>query len=405
MARHGLLVGRFEALKPGNDIRLGRHMTIKRRDFLKKAGTGAAGALAVGACGAGESAGGTQAGTVDGPRVNWRLATSFPPSLDILHGAGIHIAERVEALTGGNFTIRVYAAGEIVPALQVMDAVMQGTIQCGVSPGYYYTGKSPALAFDTAIPFGLSTRQQIAWLYHGGGLDLLNAIYADFGVVMFPANSTGGQMGGWFRDPINGLSDLAGLRFRIPGIGGEIMSRLGVTVQVLGASEIYPALERGAIDATEWVGPHDDEKLGFYQVAKNYYYPGWWEPGVTMGCLTNQAAYDELPENYQEILKEACAETFSNRLSMYDAMNPLALKRLVRDHGVVLRPYPDDIMEAAWRESNAYMEEQAAGDATFRRVWESYKGFRDISFPYAAGNELAYQNAAFTRIGNPQMTG
>jgi TRAP-type mannitol/chloroaromatic compound transport system substrate-binding protein len=375
-------------------------MTIKRRDFLKKAGTGAAGAAAFGACGGGEgaAAGAAQAGGVSGPRVSWRLATSFPPSLDILHGAGVYVAQRVEALTGGNFTIRVYAAGEIVPGLQVMDAVMQGTVQCGVSPGYYYIGKNPALAFDTAIPFGLSTRQQYSWMTQGGGLELINSIYADFGVTSLVCNSTGGQMGGWFREPIGSLSELAGLRFRIPGIGGEIMARLGVTVQNLQASEIYPALERGAIDATEWVGPYDDEKLGLYQVAKNYYYPGWWEPGVTMGLLISLDAYNELPEAYQEALKSACGETFANRLASYDHHNPLALQRLINDHGVTVREYSRDIMDAAWRESNAYLEEQAAEDATFRRVYDSYKAFRDVQWSYAKGNELAYQVSAFNRV-------
>ena len=336
--------------------------------------------------------------------MNWRLATSFPPSLDILHGAGVRVAERVSDLTGGNFTIRVYAAGEIVPALQVMDAVMQGTVQCGISPGYYYTGKNPALAFDTAIPFGLSTMQQYSWLMYGGGLDLMNEIYSDFGVIMFPANSTGGQMGGWFREPLNSLSELNGLRFRIPGIGGEIMSRLGATVQVLGASEIYPALERGAIDALEWVGPYDDEKLGFYQVAKNYYYPGWWEGGVTMGLLISQRHFDELPENYQQILRAVCAETFADRYAHYEYANPLALRRLVQEHGVTLRPFPQDVMDAGWRESNAYLEEQSAADPSFARVYASYKAFRDLAFPYAAGNQLSYYNQTFTRIGNPQMT-
>ena len=379
-------------------------MTIKRRDFLKKAGTGAAGAVALGACGGGGPMAGGGDGTVEGPQVSWRLATSFPPSLDILHGAGVRIAERVSELTGGNFAIRVYAAGEIVPALQVMDAVMQGTVQCGVSPGYYYQGKNPALAFDTAIPFGLSTRQQYAWLHHAGGLELLNNIYSDFGIVMFPANSTGGQMGGWFRQPVNSLRELNGLRFRIPGIGGEIMSRLGVTVQVLGASEIYPALERGAIDATEWVGPYDDEKLGLHQIAKNYYYPGWWEGGVSMGLLVSQRHFDELPEYYQHILSAVCAETFINRLSTYDAVNPFALQRLVRDHGVTLRQFPQDIMDAAWRESNNYLEEQAAASPSFKEVWDSYKAFRDISFPYAAGNQLSYEQATFTRVGRADMT-
>ncbi len=375
-------------------------MTIKRRDFLRKAGTGAAGVAALGACGGSETSagGGGQSGGIDGPRVNWRLATSFPPSLDILHGAGVRVAQRVEDLTGGKFTMRVYAAGEIVPGLQVMDAVMQGTVHCGITPGYYYIGKNPALAFDTAIPFGLTTRQQYAWMMHGGGLDLINAIYADFGIISFPANSTGGQMGGWFREPVNSLSELAGLRFRIPGIGGEIMSRLGVTVQNLTAAEIYPALERGAIDATEWVGPHDDEKLGFYQVAKNYYYPGWWEPGVTMGLLISLDAYNELPTAYQQILQAVAGETFADRLAAYDTANPLALQRLVSEHGVTVREYSKDIMDAAWRESNAYLEEQSADDATFRKVYESYRSFRDAQWSYASGNELAYQISAFNRV-------
>jgi TRAP-type mannitol/chloroaromatic compound transport system substrate-binding protein len=374
-------------------------MTIKRRDFLKKAGAGAAGVAALGACG-GESsaAGGGQTGVVDGPRVSWRLATSFPPSLDLLHGAGIRIGQRVEELTGGNFTMRVYAAGEIVPGLQVMDAVMQGTVHCGVSPGYYYIGKHPALAFDTAIPFGLTTRQQYAWMMHGGGLELINEIYSDFGIISFPANSTGGQMGGWFREPVNSLSELAGLRFRIPGIGGEVMSRLGVTVQNLQAAEIYPALERGAIDATEWVGPHDDEKLGFYQVAKYYYYPGWWEPGVTMGLLINLEEFNALPVSYQQVLKAVSGETFADRLAAYDNANPVALQRLVNDHGVIVREYSKDIMDAAWRESNAYLEEQSAEDASFRRVYESYRAFRDMQWSYAKGNELAYQLSAFSRV-------
>jgi TRAP-type mannitol/chloroaromatic compound transport system substrate-binding protein len=374
-------------------------MTIKRRDFLRKAGTGAAGAAALGACGGGGAGegGGQAEGGIDGPRVSWRMATSYTPTLDLLHGAGLRVAERVEQMTGGNFTIRVYAAGEIVPALSVMDAVQQGTIQCGLTPGYYYIGKNPALAFDTAIPFGLTTRQLYAWLMHGGGLDLLNEIYAEFGIISFPTNSTGGQMGGWFREPVGSLAELRGLRFRIPGIGGEVMSRLGVTVQNLAAAEIYPALERGAIDATEWVGPYDDEKLGFQQVAKHYYYPGWWEPGVSMSLLIDLEDFNALPVAYQEVLKAACGETFANRLAAYDAANPPALQRLINDHGVTVHEYSRDIMDAARRESNAYLEEQAAADASFRRVYDSFKAFRDTQWAYAGGNELAYQVSAFGR--------
>jgi len=336
---------------------------------------------------------------VSGPRVEWRLASSFPPSADLLHGAALRIGERVSQLTNGRFTIRAYAAGEVLPPLQVMDGVMQGTVHCGLSPGYFYVGKHPALAFDTAIPFGLTTRQQVSWLYHGGGLDLINSIYADFGVMSITAIASPGQMGGWFREPIGSLADLAGVRFRIPGVGGEIMSRLGVTVQVLSGAEIYPALERGAIDATEWVGPYDDEKLGLHRIAKNYYYPGWWEPGMTMGLLVNIEAFEALPRPYQEVLRAACHDTAADRLAKYDVEEPLAMARLTDDHGVVLREYPADVLDAAWRESNTYLDEQAAADRSFARVYDSWRNFRTSAFSYAVGNEMAYQRNAFPRTG------
>ncbi|HUF76224.1 MAG TPA: hypothetical protein VMM35_08085 [Longimicrobiales bacterium] len=363
---------------------------MKRRDFLTRAGGGAAGIAALGACG-GPQGDGAAEGGIAGPRVSWRMQTSFTPNLDLLHGSGTRIAERVEALTGGNFTMRVYGAGEIVPGLQVMDAVMQGTLQCGLTSGYYYIGKHPALAFDTAIPFGMTTRQILAWLHYGGGLEMINEIYAQFGVLSIPASTTGGQMGGWFRRPVNSLSELAGLRMRIPGIGGEIMSRLGVTVQTLAAPEIFPALERGAIDAVEWVGPHDDERMGLHEVASYYYYPGWWEPGVTLGLLIGQQAYAELPMAYQEALWTACGEAFCDRMAAYDAANPPALRRLVEEHGVSVRRYSDDIMEAAWRESHEYLDELAAGNAEFGRIYDSYRAFRDAQWGFADYSELGYQ--------------
>ena len=379
---------------------------VDRRHFLKKAAMGAAGATVVGACGDGGEPGmvaSAEAAAVQGPEINWRMATSFPPSLDILHGAAERISERVSELTGGRFRIRVYAAGEIVPALQVMDAVQQGTVQTGLTAGYYYIGKSPALAFDATVPFGLTARQQIAWLHHGGGLELLEGVYGDFGIVPMPAGNTGAQMGGWFREPVGSLADLQGLRFRIPGIGGEIMTRLGASVQVLGGPEIYPALERGAIDATEWVGPYDDEKLGFHEIASNYYLPGWWEPGASMSLQVSRAAYDEIPESYQRLLRTVAAESYMDMLARYDAENPRALARLVNDHGVQLRTFSDDILDAAWNESNAYLEELTAGDATVRAVYDSWKAFRDSSFPFFAGNEQNFARAAFGRLPNPFM--
>jgi TRAP-type mannitol/chloroaromatic compound transport system substrate-binding protein len=374
-------------------------MAIERRDFLRRASAGAAGAAALGACGGGTT-GSAGEGGIEGPNVSWRMQTSFTPNLDLLHGSGERIGERVARLTDGNFTIRVYGAGEIVPGLQVMDAVTQGTLQCGLTSGYYYIGKHPGLAFDTAIPFGLTTRQTLSWLHYGGGLEMINAIYADFGIVSIPASTTGGQMGGWFRDPIGSLAELAGQRMRIPGIGGEIMARLGVTVQTLAAPEIYPALERGAIDAVEWVGPYDDERMELHEIAKNYYYPGWWEPGVTIGLLVNLDEFNALPPAYQEVLRSVCHETFCDRMAAYDAVNPAALERLVRDHGVVVSAYSEDIMEAAWRESTDYLQEVSSQNADFRRLYESYTAFRDSQWAYARGNDLTYQEWVIPRVSS-----
>ena len=373
---------------------------IERREFLRTATTAAVGAGALSACGSEEqSPAAAQGAVVTGPRVEWRLASSFVPSLDISHGGPMRVAERIAALTDGRFTMRVFSAGELVPGLQVMDAVQAGTVQAGFTAGYYYIGKHPGLCFDTSVPFGFSARQQNAWMYHGGGLELMREIHAEFGIINFPCGNTGCQMGGWFRRPINAVSELRGLRMRIPGIGGEVMSRLGVSVQVLAGGDIYPALERGAIDATEWIGPYDDLKLEFYRIAPNYYMPGWWEPGPTLTLQVNQAAYDELPTTYQEMLAEVCKEVNFDMLSRYDAENPKALRTLITEHGVTLRTFPDDLLEAAWRESNAYLEDQAVANAGFRKIYESWKEFREVSFPYFAGNEAEYARFAFPKVG------
>ncbi len=376
--------------------------SIKRRDFLTKAVAGAVGAGALAACGAeGPSAASaqTEGGVIDGPEIQWRVVSSYPPSLDIIHGGAVRVAERVAKLTENKFTMRVFAAGELVPALQVMDAVQAGTAQAGLTSSYYYIGKNPALAFDTCVPFGLNARQQISWLLHGGGLELVQSVYDDFGIVAFPCGNTGAQMGGWFRHPLGSMSDLSGLRMRIPAIGGEIMSRLGVTVQVLAAGDIYPALERGAIDATEWVGPYDDEKLGFYQVAPNYYMPGWWEPGANTTLQVNKEAYDQLPPTYQQILQEVTREVMVDMVARYDAENPKALQRLV-SNGVKLRTFPDAFLEAAWKESNDYLQEQAAANADFKKLYDSFSEYRSLSFPFFGGNELEYAKFAFNKIPN-----
>ncbi len=366
--------------------------SVDRRSFVKRATGVAGGALAIGACaGAGEAP-----AVQTSPRIRWRLASSFPRSVDTLFGITEHLASRVEAMTDGRFSIRAYPAGEIVPPFQVLDAVQQGTVQVGHAASYYFTGKNPALAFDAGVPFGLSARQQHSWLYEGGGGELVNELFADFNVMAFPAGSTGTQMGGWFREEVPTLADLGGLKMRIPGLGGEVMSRLGVAVQVLAAGEIYQALERGAIDATEWVGPYDDERMGLQDVANYYYYPGWWEPGPTLSFYINRDAFAELPSTYQEVLRSATIEAAQLLTARYDNVNPPALDRLIAG-GTQLRPFSQDIMEAAYRESFDLYETQASADPAYRKLYEAWKSFRSVSDRWFGTAEWEYARFAHGR--------
>lgn len=335
------------------------------------------------------------------PNVSWRLASSFPNSLDTIYGTAEILANRVDQLTEGRFQIRSYSAGELVPAFEVLGAVQNGTVQMGHAASYYFKGKHPALIFDCTVPFGLTARQQNAWLYHGGGLDLVRELFADFNVINFPGGNTGTQMGGWFRRDINSLTDLRGLKMRIPGLGGEVMNRLGVTVQVLPGGEIYPSLERGAIDAAEWVGPYDDEKLGFYEFVQNYYYPGWWEPGPGLSFYVNRGEWDKLPSMYQQAFEVAAAEANQAMLAMYDARNPPALQRLV-DAGVQLRPFPDDVMVAARRMTEDLLEESAS-EPSFRKIYDAYKNWRDLSHTWFGTTELAYADYAYASEHAPPI--
>ena len=360
---------------------------MKRRDFIKTATVGSAAGVALAGC----SPQGNEPRheVVSGPRIVWRLASSFPPGLDTIFGASEVLSRRVGELTGGAFTIHVSGAGEIVPALQVLDAVQQGTVQMGHTAGYYYIGKNPAFVFDTSVPFGLTARQQMAWMHHGGGIDLLRAVYSDFNIINFPGGNTGAQMGGWFRREINTVGDLKGLKMRIPGFGGKVMDRLGVSVQVLAGGEIYPALERGAIDATEWVGPYDDEKLGFHNVAKFYYYPGWWEPGPALSFLVNKDAWSKLPSTYQAVVEVAAKDAGLTMTSLYDARNPAALERLLRQ-GVQLRRFSDGIMIASKQESDDLGESISSTDAAYRTIYQSWKTFRNKSTLWFGTAELAF---------------
>ena len=291
---------------------------MERRSFVRSAGI--AGVLAAGAAPAIVHAQST---------LRWRLASSFPKSLDTLFGVSDVFAKKVSDMTGGKFVISTHAAGELMPAFGVLDGVSNGTVEMAGTAPYYFFGKDPTYALDCAIPFGLNSRQMSAWMYEGNGLKLTREFYAKVGIVNFPMGNTGVQMGGWFRKEINSLADLKGLKFRIAGLAGQVLSKLGVVPQQIAGGDIYPSLEKGTLDAAEWVGPYDDEKLGFYKVAKYYYYPGWWEGGPELDLLVNIKALEALPPEYRAILEAACYEANADMLAKYDAANPAALKAMM----------------------------------------------------------------------------
>jgi TRAP-type mannitol/chloroaromatic compound transport system substrate-binding protein len=329
------------------------------------------------------------------PEVRWRLQSSFGRNLDILFFGAEHVSKRVAELTDNRFQIRAFPAGEIAPGLQVLDAVQNGTIECGQTPLYYYIGKDPTLSFFTSMPFGGNFRQQGAWMKRGGGNELCVEALRDYNCVGFLLGDTGAQMGGWFRNEVRGLSDLNGLKFRIAGLGGQIFQRLGASPVLIAGADVYPSLERGTIDAAEWVGPHDDEKLGFQRVAKHYYAPGFWEPCARGHLVVNQRAWDPLPDSYKAAVQAACAETELEMVARYDVANPLALRRLVGG-GALLRAWPREVLQAAWKANQELMEENAAKNPRFKRVWESYRPFRDDEFQWFRIAENSYDNFAFT---------
>ncbi|GLR81434.1 TRAP transporter substrate-binding protein [Azospirillum oryzae] len=357
---------------------------MKRRSFLTSAGVGvAASTLAAPAIAQ------TQ------PEIHWRLASSFPKSLDTIYGAADTIAARVAAATDGKFQIRPFAAGEIVPGLQVLDAVQNGTVECGHTASYYYVGKDPTFTFDATVPFGLNARQQNAWIYNGGGMPLLREFFDGYGVVNFPAGNTGVQMGGWFRKEIKTVEDLKGLKFRIGGFAGQVLAKLGVVPQQIAGGDIYPSLEKGTIDAAEWIGPYDDEKLGFNKVAKYYYYPGWWEGGLNVSLLVNKQQWEQLPKQYKAVLEAACFEANLTMNAKYDAENPAALKRLVGG-GAQLRPFPRDVMEACYKAATELYDETAKSNPKFAKIYEQWKKFRDDEYLWFRVAENSFDNFAFT---------
>jgi len=355
---------------------------MQRRKFINSAGAGMAGILAAGTA---------PVFAQGAPEVKWRIASSFPKSLDTIFGAAEIMSKRVAACTGGKFQIQVFAAGEIVPAFGVVDAVQNGTIQAAHTAPYYFWGKDPAFALDTAIPFSLNARQTNAWQILGGGNELFAEFYKNYNIHRVPCGNTGAQMGGWFRKEIKTPADFKGLKFRIGGFAGKIMEKLGAVPQLIPGGDIYPALEKGTIDAAEWVGPYDDEKLGFNKIAKYYYYPGFWEGGAQITAFFNLPKWNELPKAYKSLLTVACGYANVDMQAKYDARNPAALRRLVSG-GAQLRPFPQEILEASYKAANDLYDELSAKNPEWKKVYEPYRAFRSEEYLWFQVAEYTYDN-------------
>ena len=336
---------------------------MDRRSIIKHAGI--AGVLAAGAAPAVHA----QA------TIRWRLASSFPKALDTIFGAADVFAKKVGDMTGGKFSISVHPGGELMPAFGVVDGVQQGTVEAAHTAPYYFFGKDDTFAMGTAIPFGLNSRQLTAWYYDGNGLKLFREFYDKYNIVNFPGGNTGAQMGGWYRKEIKGVADIKGLKMRIGGFAGKVFTRMGGVPQNIPGGEIYQALEKGTIDATEWVGPYDDEKLGFQKVAKNYYYPGWWEGGAQLDFYINKAAFNALSKENQAIVEAAAAYAHTEMQARYDARNPAALKRLVAGGAKVL-PFPKAVMDLAFKESMSLYTELNDTNPAWKKIYADYSSFR-----------------------------
>ncbi len=359
---------------------------MKRREFI-----GGAAAASVAACSRPQEARAPVA--AGGEPIEWKMVTTWPKNFPGLGTSAANLARMIGEASGGRLTVRVYGAGELVPAFEVFDAVSRGSADMGHGAPYYWKGKSEAAQLFAATPFGMNAQERNAWMYYGGGNELWQEVYEPFGMIAVAAGNSGIQMGGWFNKEINGVKDLEGLKMRIPGLGGEVLRRAGGTPVNLPGPEIFTALQTGAIDATEWVGPYNDLAFGLYQAAEYYYYPGWHEPGSTLEALINKASFDALSADLQSIVMMACQAVNTDGLAEFTARNQEALDQLVNEHGVDLRPFPDEVLIRMKELSAEVLEELADNDPLFRRVFDSQEAFLSTVSRWHDISEAAYYRA------------
>ena len=354
---------------------------MKRRDFIKVTGIGVAGAATIAAPAIAQSM----------PEIRWRMPTSWPKSLDTLYGGAEMMARVVGEATDNKFQIQTFAGGEIVPGLQVLDAVQNGTVEIGHTASYYYFGKDPTFTFGSSVPFGPNMRVNQAWYMLGGGKEILNEFYKKYNVMSLLAGNTGCQMGGWFRKELTSVDDFKGLKFRIGGFAGRVLQKMGAVPQQIAGGDIYPALEKGTIDGAEWVGPYDDEKLGFYKVAPHYYYPGWWEGGPILQAFVNLDKWNALPKYYQSLLEQAGHYANNWMMAKYDQVNPAALRKLLAG-GTKLHAFSPPIMEASFKAAKELHSEIAATNANFKKVYDSLTAFSNNGYQWFQVAEVGFDN-------------
>jgi TRAP-type mannitol/chloroaromatic compound transport system substrate-binding protein len=336
------------------------------------------------------------------PAINWRMACSWPKSLDTIFGGAEYFAQRLGEMTDQKFQVRVFAGGEIVPPLQVLDAVQNGTVEMGHSASYYYVGKDPTFTFDSTVPFGMNYRIMNSWLREAGGQDMINDFFKDYNILPIPCGNTGTQAGGWWKREIKTVEDLKGIKFRIGGWGGAVLVKLGVVPQQLGGADIYPALEKGTIDAAEWVGPYDDEKLGFNKVCKYYYAPGWWEGQTNLSLYVNLDQWNKLPKTYQAMVRSAAADTNSRILAAYDFLNPQALKRQIAN-GTELRYFSRPIMEACFKASRELYSEETARNPKFKKIYGPWSDYLAQQDEWMRVEEQQFDNFMYSQVGRNKI--